>query len=273
MNAGETKILFTDLDGTLLNDEKEISPANMEAIQTMLKRGHKVVLSTGRATSSAVALAKKLGLTTEGCYAITFNGACIYDLCRERTVSVRPVPFALVRRMMDAAYEYGLYAHTYGKVKIMTERECEELHRYQLFTGMDYELTENVCEALTEEPEKVIVIDYKDHQNLVDFQNHVAEWTKGKLDLFFSGETYLEVVSPGVSKGSAIRMLSEKLGIPMENTISAGDAQNDISMLETTQIGVAMKNAGGDVQAHADYITEHDNNHDGIAEIIHKFIL
>lgn len=269
----KTKILFTDLDGTLLNDEKKISPANKEAIQTMLKRGHKVVFSTGRATSSAVALAEKLGLTSEGCYAITFNGACIYDLYRKESISRRPVPLHLVRRVMDAAYAYGLYAHTYEGTKVLAERDTKELYQYLGYTNMEHILTEDVCRTLSGEPEKVIVISFDDKQKIREFQESIRPWADGKLDTFFSSDYYLEVVSPGVSKGSAIRILCEMLEIPMENTVSAGDAQNDISMLEVTHIGAVMKNAGDDIKIHGNYVTEHDNNHDGIAELIDKFIL
>ncbi len=273
MSTIETKILFTDLDGTLLNDDKEISSANMEAIREMLRRGHKVVFSTGRATSSAVALAEKLGLTTEGCYAITFNGACIYDLYRGEAISRRPVPLPLVRRMMDAAYAYDLYAHTYEGTKVLAERDTRELRQYLGHTNMEAVLTEDVCRMLSEDPEKVIVISYDDKEKIQNFQKEICAWTKGKLDTFFSSDYYLEVVAPGVSKGSAILILCEMLGVPIENTVSAGDAQNDISMLETTRIGAAMKNADDGVKIHANYITEHDNNHDGLAEIIHRFIL
>ena len=273
MKITETKILFTDLDGTLLNDEKKISPVNMEAIRTMLKMGHKVVFSTGRATSSAVALAQKLGLTTDGCYAITFNGACIYDLRRQKAISRRTVPLMLVRRVMDAAYAYGLYAHTYEGTKVLAERDTRELHQYLGYTNMEAVLTEDVCKTLSGAPEKVIVISYDDKRKIRNFQTEIRSWSEVYLDTFFSSDYYLEVVSTCFSKGSSIRILCERLGVPIENTVSAGDAQNDISMLEMTRIGVAMKNADEGVKAHADYITEYDNNHDGIAEIIRKFIL
>ena len=75
----ETKILFTDLDGTLLNDQKQISEGNLAAIRQALDLGHKVVISTGRALASAKKQAETLGLTMPGCYIIAFNGACIYD--------------------------------------------------------------------------------------------------------------------------------------------------------------------------------------------------
>ena len=80
----DRKILFTDLDGTLLNDKKEITPGNQEAIDEALAKGHYVVISTGRPLVSARIQAERLGLTKEGCYAITYPPE---NRLRERTAA------------------------------------------------------------------------------------------------------------------------------------------------------------------------------------------
>lgn len=80
------KILFTDLDGTLLDDQKNISRENIENIETALRGGHKIVVTTGRPLVSAIAQSKSLGLAHEGCYAIAFNGSCIYDFSKNKVV-------------------------------------------------------------------------------------------------------------------------------------------------------------------------------------------
>ena len=101
----------------------------------------------------------------------------------------------------------------------------------------------------------------------------MEEWSKGRISIFFSNQLYLEHVATGVSKGAAIQWLCSHLNIPMEYTIAAGDAENDIPMLKTAQVGAAVANAAESVKAVADYITECDCNHDAVAEIIKKFIL
>lgn len=268
-----TKILFLDLDGTLLNDDKEITAGNLTAIHEALAMGHKVVVASGRATVSMLKLAEQMGLTGEGCYAITFNGACIYDLCRQTPVRRFLLPFDTVRFLLDEAYSFGLYAHTYSDTCVVAERKVRELITYTNITHMRYEIVENVCTYLTEEPYKVISINYDAPQKLAAFKDYIEPCIAGRADCFFSCPNYLEFVLPGVSKGNAIRALCAHLGIPMENTVSAGDAENDISMLEATHISAIMKNAQPDMYAHGNYVTEHDNNHDGVAEIIYKFIL
>lgn len=268
-----TKILFLDLDGTLLNDEKQITPGNLEAIHAAIARRHKVVVASGRATVSMLDLAQQMGLTGDGCYAITFNGACIYDLHRQVPVHRSLLPFETVRFILDEAYRHGIYAHTYSSDCVMAERKAPELLTYTGITHMTYQIVEDVCLALPEEPYKVIAINYDAPQKLAAFKEYIEKKVHGRADCFFSCPNYLEFVLPGVSKGSAIRELCRHLSVPIENTISAGDAENDISMLEATHISAIMKNAQDYMRPYGNYVTEHDNNHDGIAEIIYRFMI
>ena len=83
----------------------------------------------------------------------------------------------------------------------------------------------------------------------------------------------MEYLPLGASKGSAVRTLCEMLGVDIKNAYAAGDERNDISMIEAAGVGIAMKNAVNEAKAVADYITENDNDHDGIAEIIDRLIL
>lgn len=94
-----------------------------------------------------------------------------------------------------------------------------------------------------------------------------------QLDAFFSCEQCLEIIPRGLSKGNALVQLAQRLGIPIENTVAAGDAANDLSMLRATGIGVAMCNGTDEAKAAADAVTCRDNNHDGIAEIIEKYLV
>lgn len=269
----EKKILFMDLDGTLLNDEKEITPGNLAAIREALRQGHKIVITSGRATVSALTFAEKMSLNSEGCYAITFNGACIYDLYHKKPIYRKTLSREIIRYLLKAAEDAGLYAHTYTRNAVLSGHNTRELLSYTTATTMQYLVVDDVCQALPEEPEKVIVINLDDPQRLYDFQNSLSGWAAGKVDSFFSCPNYLEFMPVGVSKGSAIKIFCDMFHLPLENTISAGDADNDIPMLEATHISAIMKNAEASMYAHGNYVTEHDNNHDAVAEIIYKFIL
>ena len=130
-----------------------------------------------------------------------------------------------------------------------------------------------VLPMIPKEPCKMIVIDLHDRAKMDAYRAAMEPWAKGKISMFYSSPHYLEHVPEHVSKGHAVKKLCELLQIPLANTVAAGDQENDISMIEAAAVGAAMKNATDAVKASADYITENDCNHSGVAEILRKFIL
>ena len=269
----DTRILFTDLDGTLLDDSKKITPGNQTAIDEALAQGHKIVISTGRPLAGAWAQAEKLGLTKEGCYAITYNGGQIYDSYHRKTIYGKTVAKELVAPLFREAHARDLHIQTYSYTHILSEHDTWHMHRYSETIGIPYQVVDDIDTAMTSNPFKLIAIDYNDHEKLVAFQEEVLSQYKDVVDSFFSNDNFLEIVPVGISKGFAVHWMCEFLGIPLENSVAAGDAQNDIAMLEAAHIGAVMCNAFPEIFKHGNYITEADNNHDGVAEIIHKFIL
>lgn len=268
-----TKILFTDLDGTLLDSQKNISSRNQDAIKAALNAGHKIVIATGRPLVSAIAQSKTLGLTYEGCYTIAYNGACIYDFQEQKIVYSKSFPKQYLRTVFDQAYRAHLHVQTYSDDGILSEYETESLKQYARITKVPYRIVEDVTQALDSDPYKIIVMDYENHQALKDFQAQIAPYIDGKLQSFFSEDCYLEFTALNLSKGIAIRHLCDYLQIPIENTVAVGDAENDIPMLDMAAVGAVMANAGDDIKEHGNYITKADNNHSGVAEVIEKFIL
>lgn len=265
-------ILFMDLDGTLLSDDKDLTPGNLSAIQEALRAGHQAVIASGRPLASAKILAKELGLDKEGCYVIAYNGGEIYDTYRQQSIFRKSIPLPYVKWVFEEAQKRGLHCQTYSQTSVLAEQDNERLRYYMERTNIPLVLTDDVTRILTEEPVKMIVID-EDHRKLEQYLQETSAWAAGKLDRIFSNPMYLEHVACGISKGRAVTMLCEKLKIPLSQAIAAGDEENDLSMIEAAGTGVVMRNAAKEIQAHADYVTERDNNHDGIAEIIHKFML
>ena len=132
---------------------------------------------------------------------------------------------------------------------------------------------EDQLDLLEEEPQKVLMIDLKNTGRLARFREKNLEWEKGKCTSFFSCREYLEYCPLDTSKGTGVSCLTKMLNLPLDCTVAVGDEENDIAMLNAAHIGVAVKNATPEVKAAADYVTEHDNNHNAIAEVIERFIL
>lgn len=156
------KALFLDLDGTLLNDQKEITPGNRAAIEAALAAGHQVVITTGRPLVSAREQARRLGLTGPGCYLIAFNGGVIYDLGRNQTIFAQTIPLDLVEPVFAQAARRGLHIQTYDHRRVLVEPRCDNdvVRRYCSLILMEHAVLPHVS-ALTQPPAKFLVIDYE----------------------------------------------------------------------------------------------------------------
>ena len=283
------KILFTDLDGTLLDDNKDISAEDLSSIRKMIEAGHKFVMTTGRPLTSVKKLAEKYGFMEAGFYLVSFNGGLIYDCGAKKPILTRRISVDDVKFIMDAAFNSGMHAHTYAGDLVVSEHETEQLKTYCRLMQMDYVVVDDIreyfagktgCDAaptapinvVVKPPIKVNIITPFDHSSLESFRAEMRKTTAGKLFDVFSKPEMLEFSHLQSNKGDAVRFMAEFYGVPMGDTIAVGDEENDCPMIEAAGIGVAMANASQVVKDAADYVTERDNNHSGITEVIEKFV-
>ena len=152
-------------------------------------------------------------------------------------------------------------------------KDNEELAYYISHTGMKYKIIKDLSEAFPMPPYKILSVDFKGKEKFLPFENYLTEKYGDKVNFFMSGDYYLEIVPKGIDKGAAVRWLCDHLGIDIENSVAAGDAQNDIAMLQAAKVAAVMCNATEEIKAYASYVTKNDNNHDGVKEIIETFIL
>lgn len=267
------KVLFSDLDGTLLCSDGTISEGNLEAIDRMTKAGHAFVIATGRPLASALKIAERYGWNGDGYYISSFNGGLIYECSSGKEIIRHTVPFEYVRYLMDEAKKSGLHCHAYSSDTIVTERETPEVKVYSRAVALPYVVVPDATAYLKDEPVKVIVSSLQGRPVLEPFRERMAEWADGKLMHFFSLETLLEYLNPSSSKGKAVRYMCEHFGIGIEDSVAVGDEENDVTLISEAGTGVCMCNGVRASKEVADYITEHDNNHDGIKEVIEKFVL
>lgn len=272
----KSKILFSDLDDTLLNKDKTISDENRQAIIRLLEQGHYFVAVTGKPMPVGRSVVMELGLTMPGCYMIAFNGAQVYDCAADRILTERTLRMDAVREIIDEAEQEGIHVQTYQQNHILTRRHDKELDFYLERARMGYKLVSDIFSSIEKEPNKVILIDLESQQTLLDFRENfkrkhpdMEEW----CSCFFTCDEYLEFCPKGTNKGLGVKYLSEFLNVPQKNTVAVGDERNDISMIEAAGTGVAVKNAISKLKEAADYITEKDHENGAVAEVIDKFIL
>ena len=271
-----TKMIFLDMDGTLLDDEKNLPKVNREAIDEALAMGHKVLICTGRPLSSAIKLLPVFGLDKPGCYAITFNGGLIYDAGEKRAIYKKTLPLDQVKYVFEKAYKYGrIHIQTYTDEGFICEYDTPESQFYERMTKTDRKVVKDIFEELNgQEPCKMLAIAYGcDRQHIEGFRESMLSYSEGKMDVCFSCYEYLEFMPAGINKGNSIKWMCDYLNISIENTIAVGDAENDITMIQMAGIGAVMQNANEEIKQLGDYITEKNNNEGGVAEVIRKFML
>ncbi len=264
------KIFFTDLDGTLLNKQKIVTPATRSALDAFTAAGGYFVICTGRALDSAQMVQRDLDLFYENAFLVGYNGAEIYDCRKKEVVRRTPLTLEQTETVFRLAKKYDVHVHTYENNEILSSRNGECMDYYRRVIKSPLRLVKDVPSVIKIPPCKCISVELHDHQKQEAYRLALKEALGDTVVTLYSNPYYLEIFSPLAGKGSAVTWLCEYLNIPVEYSMAAGDEENDISMIEAAGLGIAMENATDSVKAAADYVTEKDNNHDGLADILLK---
>jgi len=241
------RLLALDLDGTLLNGENEISPANAEWVRIAREAGITVVLSTGRGFDSASAFAEQLELDAP---MITLNGGEVWRR-----------PNELHRRTPLAA------------------EQIRELHRLALRSGDVWYwayTTEGLCNK-DKWPDEIESREWlkfgfhcDDRQRILAILEELRSW--GGLELSNSSPSNIEINPAGVSKAAAMEEVCGFIGCRMSEAAAIGDSLNDIAAIRACGLGIAMGNAQEEVKRAADAVTS-SHLEDGVARAIRDFVL
>ncbi len=265
------KMIVLDLDGTLTNDKKEITPKTREALMAAQDRGVRVVLASGRPTYGITALAEELNLAAYGGYILAFNGGRIMD-CRdghvvfEQTLAPEYVP-VLYRAARDA----GMEILTYQREGIAATKKNNKYVLHEAFINkMSVVEYDHFTEQVQHPINKCLIVG--DPAPLHELEVSLGKKLAGQLSLYRSAGFFLECVPQGIDKALSLDRLLGLLGIDRKEIIACGDGYNDQSMIEYAGLGVAMANAPREIQDKADYIT-YSNEEDGVAHVVEKFIL
>ncbi len=258
------KIFFFDLDGTLLNDEKIITSATRQALEDFVAAGNYFVINTGRAIDSAKHVKQQLGLNFQHIFLIGFNGGLIYDCDNKQNVYRAGMDLNLVNQMGDLAKKHGIHFQSYTDEGIISLADDQELAYYRKVIPSPYVISDPVTLAMTEKPCKCLAIELEDHDKMEAFRKEATALAGDALTILYSNPYYLEIFPSISGKGSAVTNLCHHLNIPVENSLAAGDEQNDISMIQAAGLGIAMCNGTDAVKEAADVVTKTDNNHDGL---------
>ena len=269
------KLIALDLDGTLLNMEKKVPQGNYQALKECEKAGIQSVPATGRGVGGIPPMIRELPGAN---YAITTNGAVVADLKNNKAIKTCGLSNEMIQRILNIAKKYHSATDPFIDGRAITEpASIDHMDEFGLSPEMQKlirdtrEVVPNVMEYVKTtgaEAEKVNIFmaDLEEREVLRKELMAIPE-----LSISSSMYNNLEVNAKGADKGSALLWLADYLGIDREETMSFGDGENDIPMIQAAGIGVAMENALDTVKAAADMITL-KNDEDGVAAAIRKII-
>ena len=258
-------ILFcTDIDGTLLNDKKEVSKENSEAIEYFKKEGGLFTFITGRMPFFSVETAKAVRQNAPvGCV----NGGGIYDFDKNMYLDTTVLSHDVldtVEYISKAMPHMGIQVNTFEKVYFCVENKTME--NFRAATGLP-DLTCKIRDV--KEPIAKIIFGHDELDEIYRLRDMLfARPDADRFDYIHSEKVLYEILPKGINKGAALLKIADIMHIDRKRTIAIGDYDNDISMIQAAALGVAVENAKSSVKKVADLITVSNNNH-AIAEIIH----
>lgn len=261
------RLLVADIDGTLVNAAREITPPVRAAVAAAQSRGTRVCLATGRIWPSAKQFVERLGADSP---AILYNGGLVYDFKGDEIWLRRTLGLEQARSVLRILRRHpSVQPHLYVDDRVYVPAMNELTEAYQEKDSLRAEPVGDLANWLEKDPMKILIIGERpaleavvDDIELLPYEvNHV-----------FSETIYLEVLPPGVDKGTALQAVAARLGLQREEIIAVGDNLNDLAMVEYAGIGVAMANAPEALRARADFVAPSNNDH-GLQEVIERFVL
>ncbi len=261
------KLLLIDLDETLLcKDGNTICDENITAIKNAAAAGKYISICSGRSNMSIDKFNKKLGISG---FTIGYNGGIIYK--DGEVLICHYLEKQLVLDIIDFCRSNKVEVQLYQDEKFWIDKETFFTKQYCKRSMLSPEIVDDLKNHVGDRVNKLIIL--ATHRKLKKLEKLMPDSIKEKCCTFFSHEYLYEFNPLNVTKGTAVKELANYLDIPIEQVIAIGDHENDIPMIKAAGLGVAVKNAIKPMLECADYITENDNNHGAVAEVINKFML
>ncbi len=266
------KLLVLDVDGTLLNNEKEISKRTLSTLLKAQHTGIRIVLASGRPTSGLLPLAKALEMGNFGGYIVSYNGAQIINAENGEVMFDKRINPELIPYLEKKARKNNFSIFTYHDEYLLTDNaDNVHIRREAWLNNLRIMEEEEFSIAIDFAPCKCVLVS-DDEEALRGLENHWKRRLDGVLDVFPSEPYFLEVVPCGVDKANTLGVLMEQLGVKREEVIAIGDGVADVTMLQLAGKSVAMGHAQDSVKICADYVTA-SNEEDGVAQAVEKLVL
>lgn len=262
------RLIAIDVDGTLQNSDHVVSERTTEAVRQAISRGLQIVLATGKQHSTILHHIERMGLSSPQ---ITAGGAIITNPHDGKEIYRQDIPIDIATAILRRADALGITAIAFRDGQTFTRQLNRDIE-YMLTYGDPYPtFLEDVSHSFDPPPVQIMCIAYQNDALYESaFQAFVADFA-GVVGVRKSSPYYIEFTGLNVSKGTALRWLTDHLKIRLSDVVAIGDSYNDLSMFEVAGLSVAMANAPAQVRQAADRIAL-TNNADGVAVFIEQLL-
>lgn len=268
-NSIAYRAIALDLDGTLTNHDKEVTPITRQALMKAQKDGAHIILASGRPTYGIAPIADHLEINKYDGYVLSYNGGKIVKWQTKEEIYSNHLPNDVIPILYNYAKEKGHALLGYSGTEIITEMPDDKYVKEESrINKMQIRKINNLMESLEPNPTKLLMTG--DPSLMIKAEEELSELVGNRMDVFRSAPFFIELVPRGIDKAQSLNRLLGLIGLTPNDMIAFGDGYNDLSMLKLAGIGVAMANAVPEVRAEADFITK-SNEEDGVAFAIQKF--
>lgn len=263
------RIIALDLDGTLTNHDKVVTPKTREALLRAQDESVIIVLASGRPTYGIEPVANCLEMEQRGGYILSYNGGKIVDWKTKQELFSQHLPNGVQPIIYRYAQEKEYALLGYSGNEIITEMPDDPYVKEESrINKMNIRQVDNLLNHLEANPTKLLMTG--DPKDMARAEEELADLLADRMDVFRSAPFFVELVPKGIDKAQSLSRLLGNINLTPADMVAFGDGYNDLSMLRLAGMGVAMANAAPEVRAEADYITL-SNEEDGVAAALEHF--
>lgn len=263
-------LIVLDLDGTLLTDEKTISPKTARTLKKAGEQGHQIMIATGRPYRASEVYYKQLGLNTP---IVNFNGAFVHNPMDTSWETIhKPIALPVVNDVVEAMQDFDV-ENIVAEVLDDVYAQYHDEHFLDIFHFGNPRITEgDIRRSLQTDPTSLLI--QANDQTVDPIRRHLEELHAEVIDHRRWGAPFnvVEIVRHGLNKAVGIHAVAKWMDVPRERIIAFGDEDNDLEMIDYAGVGVAMGNAINRLKTIANEITD-SNNDDGISRVLEERLL
>ena len=253
----QVKLIAFDIDDTLLNRKKEITPLTKSALLRAQGNGVRLVVASGR-----LPYAEALDIFSHGGYYMGFNGGAVTN-ARDELIGKACLDRKYIQPVYDILRPYDVCTMVHRGDSIFSDTKTNQYTQLEIdAVGLPVTPVDDLPAFIDWEIPKFLIGGEPDV--LKGLEQELLRALGDEVDIYLSAPWFLEVMPKGVNKGTGLQMICDDAGVDIGETIAFGDSYNDVFMLKTAGFGVAMGNAEDAVKEAADMVTE-DCDEDGIA--------